>query len=124
MNIFQSKFRFSATEHPYYSKTVKLAIYKGWSKGLHNSIFRENFTTVKTSFVKKYFANSGTFFFQNLKLSNGMVSKQKMNKEGFFKLASVRSVKTACVCIVFFFHYFKYYDQNVFSRISVSYIIV
>ena len=21
-----------------------------------------------------------------------------------------------CVCIVFFFHYFKYYDQNIFSR--------
>ena len=25
---------------------------------------------------------------------------------------SVKSVKTACVCIVFFFHYFKYYGKN------------
>ena len=29
----------------------------------------------------------------------------------FFKLASVKSVQTACVCIVFFFHYFKYYGH-------------
>ena len=35
----------------------------------------------------------------------------------FFKLASV------CVCIVFFFHYFKYYGQNIFSRITVLYLI-
>ena len=39
------------------------------------------------------------------------------------KLASNQSVKTACVCIVFFFHYFKYYGQNVFSRITVLYLI-
>ena len=30
-----------------------------------------------------------------------------------FKLASNRSVKTSCVCIVFFFHYFKYYVQKI-----------
>ena len=46
-----------------------------------------------------------------------------IKKEGFFKLASNQSVKTACVCIVFFFHYFKYYGQNVFSRIKVLYLI-
>ena len=34
------------------------------------------------------------------------------------KLASNQSVKTACVCIVFFFHYFKYYGQNIFSRMT------
>ena len=34
MNIFKSKFRFSSTEHPYYSTIAKLAIYKGWSKDL------------------------------------------------------------------------------------------
>ena len=27
------------------------------------------------------------------------------------------------MCIVFFFHYFKYYGQNVFSRITVLYLI-
>ena len=49
---------------------------------------------------------------------------KKMNEEVFFKLASVKSVKTACVCIVFFFHYFKYYGQNIFSRTMVLYLIV
>ena len=39
------------------------------------------------------------------------------------KLKSNQSVKTACVCIVFFFHYFKYYGQNILSRIMVLYII-
>ena len=34
-----------------------------------------------------------------------------------------QSVKTARVCIVFFFHYFKYYGQNIFSRITVLYLI-
>ena len=33
------------------------------------------------------------------------------------------SVKTACVYILFFFHYFKYYGQNIFSRITVLYLI-
>ena len=41
----------------------------------------------------------------------------------FFKLAIVKSVKTAYVCIVFFFHYFKYYGQNILSRITVLYLI-
>ena len=40
-----------------------------------------------------------------------------------FKLASNKCVKTACVCIVFFFHYSKYYGQNIFSRITVLYLI-
>ena len=30
----------------------------------------------------------------------------------FIHAKSVKSVKTACVCIVFFFHYFKYYGKN------------
>ena len=34
----------------------------------------------------------------------------------FFKLAFTESVKTACVCVVFFFNYFKYYGQNVFFK--------
>ena len=42
-----------------------------------------------------------------------------MDKE---KLASVKSVKTACVCIVFFFSYFKYYGQNIFSITTVLYL--
>ena len=41
----------------------------------------------------------------------------------FFKLAIVKSVKMAYVCIVFFFHYFKYYGQNILSRITVLYLI-
>ena len=39
-------------------------------------------------------------------------------------MSSNQSVKTACVCIVFFFHCFKYYGQNDFSRITVLYLIV
>ena len=31
--------------------------------------------------------------------------------------------KLLVFCIVFFFHYFKYYGQNVFSRITVLYLI-
>ena len=34
----------------------------------------------------------------------------------------LKSVKTACVCIVFFFHYFKY-GQNIFSKTTVLYLI-
>ena len=48
--------------------------------------------------------------------------KGVINKRRFFKLASNQSVKTACVCIVFFFHYYKYQGQNVFSRITVLYL--
>ena len=44
-----------------------------------------------------------------------MESSQK-NEYRFFKSASVKSVKTACVCIVFFFYYFKYYGQNIFQK--------
>ena len=58
------------------------------------------------------------FFSRNSKLHYGRCHQQR-----FFKLASNQGVKTACVCIVFFFHYFKYYGQNVFSRITVLYII-
>ena len=38
MNIFQSKFRLSAAEHPYYSTIVKLAI-KGRKKGVRSKGF-------------------------------------------------------------------------------------
>ena len=56
------------------------------------------------------------FFFRNSKLCNGMASSQKINK-GFLN-HHLLSVKTACVCIVFFFHYFKYYGQNIFLKNS------
>ena len=49
--------------------------------------------------------------------------KGVINKRRLFKLASNQSVKTACVCIIFCLHYFKYYSQNVFSRITVLYLI-
>ena len=45
------------------------------------------------------------------------------SEERFFKLAPNKSLKTACVCIAFFFHYFKHYGQNIFSRITVLYLI-
>ena len=72
---------------------------------------------------KKLFVNNGTIFLRNLKLYNGMASSQKIEQKRLFKLASVKSVSTACVCIVFFFHYFKNYGQNIFSRIKMSYLI-
>ena len=40
-----------------------------------------------------------------------MASSQKNEQGRFFKLASAKSVKTACVCGVFFFYYFKYYGH-------------
>ena len=49
-----------------------------------------------------------------------MITKKKKR---FSKLASVKTVKIACVCIVFFFHYCKYYGQNIFSRTTVLYLI-
>ena len=49
-----------------------------------------------------------------------MASSQKIT---FFKLASVKSVKTACVFIVFFFHYFKYYGQIFFFKNNCLYLI-
>ena len=33
-----------------------------------------------------------------------------------FKLASVESVKTACVCNVLLFHYLKNYGENIFLK--------
>ena len=45
-----------------------------------------------------------------------------MQWNGVIKLASVKSVKTSCVCI-FFFHYFKYYGQKIFSRTAMPYLI-
>ena len=42
----------------------------------------------------------------------------------FFEIRNYTSVKTAWACIVFFFHDFKYYGQNIFSRITVLYLIV
>ena len=35
----------------------------------------------------------------------------------------LKSAKTACVCIVFFFDHFKYFGQNIFSRTMVLYLI-
>ena len=52
-----------------------------------------------------------------------MASSRKNGQRRFFKLASVKSVKTACVCIVFFLHYFKYYSQSIFSITTVLYLI-
>ena len=47
---------------------------------------------------------------------------KKMNEEVFLNLYLLASDKTACVCIVFFFHYFKY-GKNIFSRTMVPYLI-
>ena len=35
----------------------------------------------------------------------------------------LKSVITVCVYIVFFFHYFKYYGQNILSRTTALYLI-
>ena len=64
--------------------------------------------------LKKYLIWSIFFF----KIRNDVMEwnhHKKMNI-GFFKSASVKNVKTACVCIVFFFYYFKYYGQNIFQK--------
>ena len=58
-------------------------------------------------------------FFSKFEIMQWKVSSIKK----FLKLASNQSVKTACVCIFLFFHFFKYYGQNVFSRITVLYLI-
>ena len=60
-------------------------------------------------------------FLRTLFLQN--TSGQLLLNKGFFKLGSNKSVRAACVCIVFFFHYFKYYGENIFSRITVLYLI-
>ena len=83
---------------------------------LHNSPFRKKLTTMKS------LVHNGTIFFRNSKLFNGMASSQENEWRRFFKLASVKSVKTACVCI-FFLHYFRYYGQNIFLITTVLYLI-
>ena len=62
------------------------------------------------------------FFFSKFEITqwNGVITK-KLNKEGCLN-QRVISVDTACVCIVFFFHYFKNQGQNIFLRITVSYL--
>ena len=55
------------------------------------------------------------------KLSTLKTSRETEKKSFFSKfdytmewshhIASVKIVKTACVCVVFFFHYFKYYGR-------------
>ena len=78
---------------------------------------------------KKSFVNNGTIFFfeiRNYSINVFEITSVRvlLNKEGLLKLASNKSVKTACICIVFFFfHYFKYYGQNIFSRRTVLYLI-
>ena len=59
---------------------------------------------------KKSIVNNGTIFFQIWDYAmewrhHKKKKKKRINK--VFKLASVKSVKTACVCIVFLFHYLK-----------------
>ena len=75
-------------------------------------------TTVKT-LREKVFCKQWSNFFSKFEIRqwNGVVTKKWIE---VLKLASVRS---ACVCIVFFFQYFKYYGQNIFSRTMVSYLI-
>ena len=75
------------------------------------------------SHILKTYLIRSIFFFWNLKLNNGITSSQKNEQRRFFKLASVKSAKTYCVCILYFFHYFKHYSQNIVSRTTVSYLI-
>ena len=57
---------------------------------------------------KKSFVNNGTIFFfeiRNYSINVFEITSVRvlLNKEGLLKLASNKSVKTACICIVFFF---------------------
>ena len=62
------------------------------------------------------------FFFEILNYAMEWCHHKKKNEwKRFFKLASVKSVKTSCDCF-FFFHYFKYYGQ-IFSRTAMPYLI-
>ena len=97
-----------------------LKMYLVWSNCLrfhflHNWPFREKLTTLKT-LGEKVFCQHGTFFSEIWNYAMAWCHQLRR----FLKLASVKSVKTVCVCIVFFFHYFKY-GQNIFSRITVLY---
>ena len=61
---------------------------------------------------KKSFVNNGTFFFfeiRNYSINVFEITSVRvlLNKEGLLKLASNKSVKTACICIVFFFSLFQ-----------------
>ena len=80
--------------------------------------YMKKLTTVKT-LREKVFCKQWSNFFSKFEIRqwNGVVTKKWIE---VLKLASVRS---ACVCIVFFFQYFKYYGQNIFSRTTVSYLI-
>ena len=86
------------------------------------SIFYTTHPFVKKLTTMKSLVHNGTIFFRNSKLFNGMASSQENEWRRFFKLASVKSVKTACVCI-FFLHYFRYYGQNIFLITTVLYLI-
>ena len=57
---------------------------------------------------KKSFVNNGTIFFfeiRNYSINVFEITSVRvlLNKEGLLKLASNKSVKTACICIVVFF---------------------
>ena len=56
---------------------------------------------------KKSLVNNGTIFFQIWNYAMEWHHQKKKWIIKFFKLASVKGIKTACVCIVFFFHYLK-----------------
>ena len=77
----------------------------------------KKYTTLKTS-GEKVLLTIEHFIFE---IQN--YAMEWRHQQRFFKLASNESVKTACVFIVFFFHYFKYYGQNIFSSITVIYLI-
>ena len=71
-------------------------------------------TLLKNRPWHRYFPVNLAKFLRTPFLQN--TSGQLLKKKGFFKLAPIKSVKTACVCIVFFFHYFKYYGQKIFFQ--------
>ena len=79
------------------------------------------------TFIKKE-AQAQVFSFEFCEISENTFFTEHpwataSEEKRFSKLAPYKSVKTACVCIAFFFHYFEYYGQNIFSRITVLYLI-
>ena len=73
---------------------------------LQNSSFREKTYNSENFWRKSIFLTMEQFIFEIMQC-NGVITKNE--QRSLFKLVSVKNVKTACVCNVFFFYYFKNY---------------
>ena len=99
---------------------TKLSIYSGAFFTLVKSYFKNVLNSIELPFGSIFYT---THPFRKKLATVKTSGKKVLTMELFFFSKFVESVKTTCVCIVFFFHYFKYYGQNIFSRITVLYLI-